>query len=49
MLAKSDIRREALNLPAQERVELVVELWNSPAPGEIPDVAETESYSRADR
>ena len=36
MLAKSEIRREALNLPAQERVELVVELWNSLTPGEIP-------------
>ena len=36
MLAKSDIQREALNLPAQERVELVVELWNSLAPGDIP-------------
>lgn len=36
MLAKSEIRREALNLPAQERLELVVELWNSLAPGEIP-------------
>ena len=34
--AKSEIRREALNLPAQERVELVVELWNSLAPGKIP-------------
>ena len=36
MSAKSEIRREALNLPAQERVELVVELWNSLTPGEIP-------------
>lgn len=36
MLAKSEIQREALNLPAQERIELVVELWNSLAPGEIP-------------
>ena len=36
MLAKSEIRREALNLPAQERIELVVEIWNSLAPGEIP-------------
>ena len=36
MLAKSEIRKEALNLPAQERVELVVELWNSLTPGEIP-------------
>ena len=36
MLPKSEIRREALNLPAQERIELVVELWDSLAPGEIP-------------
>ena len=36
MLAKSEIQREALNLPAQERIELVVELWDSLAPGEIP-------------
>ena len=36
MLAKSEIQREARNLPAQERIELVVELWDSLAPGEIP-------------
>ena len=36
MLAESEIQREALNLPAQERIELVVELWDSLAPGEIP-------------
>ena len=36
MLFKSEIQREALNLPARERIELVVELWNSPEPGEIP-------------
>ena len=36
MLAKSEIQREALNLPAQERIELVVERWDSLAPGEIP-------------
>lgn len=35
-MAKSEIQREALNLPAQERIELVVELWDSLAPGEIP-------------
>ena len=29
MLAKSEIQREALDLPAQERIELVVELWDS--------------------
>ncbi len=36
MLAKAKIQQEALNLPAQERIELVVELWDSLAPGEIP-------------
>ena len=36
MLAKSEIQREALDLPAQERIELVVELWDSLAPGQIP-------------
>ena len=36
MLAKAEIHREALNLPAQERIELVVELWDSLASGEIP-------------
>jgi putative addiction module component (TIGR02574 family) len=35
MLAKSEIQREALNLSAPERIELVVELWDSLAPGEI--------------
>ena len=33
MLAKSEIQREALNLSAPERIELVVELWDSLAPG----------------
>lgn len=36
MLAKSDIQRGALSLPARERIELVVKLWDSLAPGEIP-------------
>ena len=36
MLAKSEIRRETLNLPARERIELVVELWDSLEPREIP-------------
>ena len=35
MLAKSEIQKEALNLPAEERIELVVELWDSLAPREI--------------
>ena len=29
-------RVKALNLPARERIELVVELWDSLEPGEIP-------------
>ena len=36
MLAKSEIHKEALHLPAHERIELVVELWDSLAPTEIP-------------
>ena len=36
MLVKSEIQREALHLSAQERIELVVDLWDSLAPGEIP-------------
>ena len=36
MPTKSEIRRQALNLPARERIEIVVELWDSLAPGEIP-------------
>ena len=33
MLAKSEFQREALNLSAQERIELVDELWDSLTPG----------------
>ncbi len=36
MLAKSQIQKEALNLPARERIELVVRLWDSLAPEDIP-------------
>ena len=36
MLTKSEIHKEALNLPAHERNELVVELWDSLVPSEIP-------------
>ncbi|MCY4074651.1 MAG: addiction module protein [Acidobacteria bacterium] len=36
MAAKSDIQREALDLPARERIELVVKLWGSLAPDEVP-------------
>lgn len=32
----SQIRKDALNLPARNRNELVVPLWDSLAPGEIP-------------
>lgn len=35
MSAKSEIQREGLNPPAQ-RIKLMVELWDSLAPGEIP-------------
>ena len=36
MLTKSEIHRQVLNLSAQERIELAVELWDSLSPGEIP-------------
>ncbi len=36
MPGKSEIQKEALHLPPQERIELVVELWDSLAPAEIP-------------
>ena len=36
MLAKSEIHKEALSLPAHERIELGVELRDSLAPTEIP-------------
>ena len=36
MLAKAQIQKEALDLPARERIELVLELWDSLTPGEIP-------------
>ncbi len=36
MLTKSEIQREALNRSAQDRIELVVELWNRLASAEIP-------------
>ena len=36
MLAEPEIQRKALNLPARERIELLVELWDSLEPGEIP-------------
>ena len=36
MLAKSEIQKEALNLPARERIDLVVRLWDSLVPGDVP-------------
>ena len=36
MPAKTEIRREALSLPAEDRIELVVEIWDSLTPEEIP-------------
>ena len=36
VLAKTEIRREALNLPAEDRIELVVEIWDSLTPEDIP-------------
>ena len=36
MQARSEIQRQALNLPARERIELVVKLWDSLTPDAIP-------------
>ena len=36
VLAKTEIRREALILPAEERIELVVAIWDSLTPDDIP-------------
>ena len=36
MLAKSEIQKEALNLPARDRIELVVRPWDSLEPGNTP-------------
>ena len=36
VLAKFEIRREALNLPARERIELATRLWDSLEPGNMP-------------
>lgn len=36
MLSKAEVKRQALELPPQERVALVVEVWNSLQPEELP-------------
>ena len=42
MLTKTEVKRQALELPPEERVELVVEIWNSLQPEDVPgpDLAE---------
>ena len=44
----SEIQREALRLPTQERIGLVVEIWDSLAPGEVP-VPDWQRYLIRDR
>ena len=36
MLTKTEVKRRALELPPEERVELVVEIWNSLQPEDVP-------------
>ena len=36
MLTRTDVKRQALQLPPEERVELVVEIWNSFRPEDLP-------------
>ena len=36
MLTKTDVKRQALQLPPEERVDLVVEIWNSLRPEDLP-------------
>ena len=36
MLTKTEVKRQALELPPEERVELVVEIWNSLQPEDVP-------------
>ena len=36
MLTGTDVKRQALQLPPEERVELVVEIWNSLRPEDLP-------------
>ena len=36
MLTKTEVKRQALELPPEERFELVVEIWNSLQPEDVP-------------
>ena len=36
MLTKADVKRPALELPPEERVDLVVKVWNNLRPEELP-------------
>ena len=36
MLTKAEIKRQALELPPEERVDLVAEIWNSLQPDDLP-------------
>ena len=36
MLTKAEIKRQALELPPEERVDLVAEIWNSLQPNDLP-------------
>ena len=36
MLTKAEVTRQALDLPPRERVDLVLEIWNSLQPEDLP-------------
>ena len=36
MLTKTDVKRQALQLPPEERVDLVAEIWNSLRSEDLP-------------
>ena len=36
MLTKTEVKRQALELPPEERVDLAVEIWNSLQPEDLP-------------
>ena len=36
MLTKAEVKRQALELPPEERVDLAVEIWNSLRPEDLP-------------
>ena len=36
MLTKAEVKRQALDLPPEERVDLAVELWTSLQPEDVP-------------